>query len=75
MNEKSFKNGFRVVLKCSKCEDKVHSRYSGHFKPCKCGLIFVDQTEHYCRIGASPDSFTEEEVYFKEYDRSLNEKV
>jgi hypothetical protein len=39
-----------MYLKCTHCDDTIHSSYSGEYVPCRCGKIGVDQTEYYTRI-------------------------
>ena len=39
-----------MYLQCTRCEDIIHSRYSGEYVSCKCGAIGVDQTHHYTRM-------------------------
>ena len=40
--------------KCVKCEDVIFSEWPGQFVACTCGATFVDQTEHYTRMGSLP---------------------
>ena len=48
------------IYKCMDCGDEIYSKTPGHFSTCSCykeehGLTgcFVDQTEHYIRIGGN----------------------
>ena len=38
-------------IKCKKCGDIIESKYRHDFKECKCGSIFIDGGQDYCRIG------------------------
>lgn len=50
------------IYKCMDCGDEIYSQYPGDFATCRCYLAetntnifgcFVDQTEHYIRIGGN----------------------
>jgi len=43
----------RQGLKCLKCDDVIVSNYRHDFKFCKCGNIFIDGGDDYCRIGGT----------------------
>ena len=38
-------------LQCNKCKDIIESKDVHHFVWCKCGAIFVDGDDEYCRYG------------------------
>ena len=44
-------------LKCLLCGDTIQSEYSGHFKSCKCGKCFIDETYDYCRVLGNWEDF------------------
>lgn len=48
---------WQYKVRCRKCDDVIYSRYSGEFVSCKCGAIFVDQTEWYGRYGGNSEDF------------------
>ena len=39
-----------TYLQCTHCSGIIHSRYSGEYVSCECGVIGVDQTEYYTRM-------------------------
>lgn len=38
-------------IKCKSCGDIIESKRCHDFKECKCGKIFVDGGNEYCRVG------------------------
>jgi len=38
-------------LQCNKCKDIIESKSVHDFVRCKCGTIFVDGGDEYCRYG------------------------
>jgi hypothetical protein len=52
-------------IRCNHCKDIIFSVYSGQFVSCTCDKIAIDQTEHYTRILANKEDFSE-----VEYERS-----
>ena len=38
-------------LQCNRCKDIIESKSTHHFVRCKCGAIFVDGGDEYCRYG------------------------
>jgi len=38
-------------LQCNKCQDIIESKSVHDFVECKCGAIFVDGGDEYCRFG------------------------
>lgn len=46
-----------TVLLCNNCKSLVMSRYSGQWVQCECKNIYVDETEHYARMGGNPGDF------------------
>ena len=40
--------------RCTKCQDIIYSKWSGHYAQCTCGETFVDETRHYVRLGGHP---------------------
>ena len=38
-------------LQCNKCKDIIESKIVHDFVRCKCGAIFVDGGDEYCRYG------------------------
>ncbi len=63
---KRWKEGYRTQVTCTKCGDKLVSKYSGQFSMCSCNLVFVDQTPYYARIGGDPLEMTIEEIKLEE---------
>lgn len=45
------------LVLCNHCKTLLISKYSGQYLSCQCGKCMVDQTEHYCRYGGSPEDF------------------
>jgi hypothetical protein len=48
---------WQLRTRCRRCQDVIYSRYSGEFRSCRCGAIFVDQTTHYARMGGEAEDF------------------
>jgi len=46
----------KTLLECKWCGDKIYSHVSGEFRECKCGKIFIDETEFYTRCGGEIES-------------------
>lgn len=44
----------KTYMKCKKCNDVIHSSYSGEFVSCKCQAVSVDETFWYCRLIGEP---------------------
>lgn len=51
-------------IKCKNCDTEIYSKYPGHWVACKCWAneednkgCFIDSTEHYYRIGGSPENY------------------
>ena len=44
-------------LKCLKCNDIIESKHVHDFVNCKCGAIFIDGGDDYCRYGGWPEDF------------------
>jgi hypothetical protein len=66
MSEKLVRNR----LRCKKCLDIIESKHVHDFVRCKCGSIFVDGGQEYCRYGC-PESPAEDWIEFlTEYDDS-----
>lgn len=42
-------------IKCAKCGDIIVSTHVHDFKRCKCGAIFVDGGDEYCRWGGDAE--------------------
>ena len=38
-------------LQCNKCQDIIESMYVHDLVECKCGAIYVDGGDEYCRFG------------------------
>jgi len=55
-NMKKWEAGYRIVIECTVCGAKIHSKYPGEFIGCDCeeGGVFIDQTPYYSRIGGEP---------------------
>jgi len=49
----------KTKFMCLKCSDLVYSSYPGQFVSCSCGKLCVDETEHYIRILANNEDYTE----------------
>ena len=43
--------------RCKRCGDLIESKYRHDFVSCKCGAIFVDGGNDYCRRGGNPEDF------------------
>lgn len=46
-----------TVLKCRLCGDTIKSKYEGQFTKCSCESCFIDETEHYRRIGGNANDY------------------
>lgn len=48
-------------IRCNRCGDVIESEYRHDFKPCRCGLVYVDGGHAYLRRGftQSINDFTE----------------
>lgn len=57
----------KTMFQCKKCGDKIYSRYSGEFRTCTCGAIFIDETEYYCRYGKTLEDAIECELDEREF--------
>jgi hypothetical protein len=51
-------------IKCLICGDIIQSDGNGKWVQCSCKQCYIDQTEHYCRIGGDGDK-TAIEVFDK----------
>lgn len=40
-------------IKCLKCGDILKGDGKGTFITCKCKSCYIDETEHYCRVGGN----------------------
>ena len=52
-------------LQCNKCKDIIESKHVHDFVECKCGAIFVDGGDEYCRFGGEI-----EDIKFMEEDNT-----
>ena len=57
MEDKSWDNGYRMVVTCLKCKDVIFSYTIGQFVSCKCNSVYVDQTPFYARIGGDEETY------------------
>lgn len=70
-------------IQCRECNEVLFSKYQGHFNRCKCEeYIFIDETNHYCRIGGKSekiifleDTITPEDSRLLEMDELLSTKM
>ena len=44
-------------IRCKKCNDVLHSKHRHDLQQCKCGAVFVDGGDDYCRIGGHISDF------------------
>ena len=52
----------KTMLICKLCGDEIYSHSSGEFRACKCGAIFIDETEYYCRMGKDITNIKERNI-------------
>lgn len=70
-NKKPFEA--KTKLRCAKCDDVVFSKYSGDWSKCKCGAIYVDETDHYCRMGGNAEDIIR--IYENGEEKSLAQEM
>ena len=58
-----------MKIKCLICGDVLKGDKKGTFMQCKCGNIYIDETEYYCRIGYK------EKEKFKELKKNKKKRV
>ena len=58
MRRENWRKGYRTVLTCSECGESIHSRKSGQFVTCSCGLTSIDETPYYVRVIGTSDKIT-----------------
>ena len=61
-------------LKCKKCNDIIESKHVHDFVRCKCGAIFVDGGDEYCRFGGLLEDMDWVEEEDEEEDDFPNKK-
>ncbi len=62
-------------IRCNRCGDVIESEYRHDFKPCRCGLVYVDGGHAYLRRGFtnSISDFTElSEVEYEPDEKKEN---
>lgn len=45
---------------CPTCEEVIFSSYPGEFVSCLCNNCFVDETQHYIRVGGNAIPYEKE---------------
>uniref|UniRef100_A0A6H1ZHT7 DUF7695 domain-containing protein n=1 Tax=viral metagenome TaxID=1070528 RepID=A0A6H1ZHT7_9ZZZZ len=53
----------RMVV-CLNCNDTIQSTYRHDYVVCKCGAIFIDGGDSYCRLGYPAGKTIEESLKF-----------
>lgn len=48
-----------MKIKCNNCKDIIEGDKKGTYKPCKCGLVAIDETPYYCRIIGNKENWEE----------------
>lgn len=48
-----------MKIKCNQCNTIIEGDGKGTFITCKCKAIYIDETEHYCRIGGKLEHMEE----------------
>lgn len=46
-------------IRCKKCNDIIEGDRKGTFIQCSCGACYIDETEHYVRVGGNPNDIEE----------------
>ena len=61
-----------MKIRCKFCNDVIMGDKKGKFIQCKCKSCYIDETEHYCRIGGN---FVDIEavIDFTEYNDLITE--
>lgn len=44
-------------IRCTHCKEIIEGDFKGTWKTCKCGKIYIDETQYYCRIGGNKGDF------------------
>lgn len=56
-----------MKIRCKKCGNVLEGDKRGTFIQCECKSCYIDETEHYCRIGGSFNDI-EAVIDFSEYN-------
>lgn len=62
-----------MKIRCKKCRDIIEGDKKGKFIQCNCKSCYIDETEHYCRLGGEFNDI-EAVIDFTEYNDMLTDK-
>lgn len=62
-----------MKIRCKKCRDIIEGDKKGKFIQCSCKSCYIDETEHYCRLGGEFNDI-EAVIDFTEYNDMLTDK-